>query len=305
MKPKTIVTIALVIFLCAAAAYLVLDEVRAKSAARLAGKEQLQQGEVDASSSERHGSTPTIPQESTDLAEGTTTISDKVEPSNPEKTASIVPAETRPATMPSQLLKKESVNTAVNPSGPKKEQTIASRQIASEQHKQVSAQSKQTGVAPSSQPPGSQVTGSQSVSSRSIGSPSGDSKSSPPKPADSQNPQVTSAQKILAYYFHGTQRCPTCRKLEAYSAEAIEKGFGEALKRGNLEWRVVNVDEPLNKHFVKDYQLYTKSLVIVKMQGGKQVEWKNLEKIWELVGEKDDFVRYVQDEVSAYLGERK
>jgi hypothetical protein len=42
--------------------------------------------------------------------------------------------------------------------------------------------------------------------------------------------------------------------------------------------------------------------VLVKISGGKQVKWKNLEKIWERVGDKDAFVKYIQDEIREYLG---
>lgn len=118
-------------------------------------------------------------------------------------------------------------------------------------------------------------------------------------------PEPAPSQKVIAYYFHGTKRCPTCLKMEAYADEAIKSGFSEAMKQGGLEWRVVNTDEPANKHFLSDYQLYTKALVIVKVQDGKQTEWKNLEKIWDLVGEKDDFIKYVQEEIGSYLGARK
>jgi len=108
--------------------------------------------------------------------------------------------------------------------------------------------------------------------------------------------------KIMLYYFHGTARCPTCRKFESFSSEALREAFAEALKDGRLEWRVVNVEEPDNEHFVSDYQLYSKSIVIVKKQDGKQTEWKNLKRIWELVRDKEAFVKYVQDEVRIYLG---
>jgi hypothetical protein len=37
------------------------------------------------------------------------------------------------------------------------------------------------------------------------------------------------------------------------------------------------------------------------MKDGKQAEWKNLSRVWELVRRKDAFLRYVQDEVRAYL----
>jgi hypothetical protein len=40
---------------------------------------------------------------------------------------------------------------------------------------------------------------------------------------------------------------------------------------------------------------------MVDVQNGKQVQWKNCEKIWDLVGAKPDFLKYVQDEVRGYL----
>ena len=49
--------------------------------------------------------------------------------------------------------------------------------------------------------------------------------------------------RIIAYYFHGTARCMTCRKLEAYSEAALLSGFAEELESGVLEFRTVNVDE--------------------------------------------------------------
>lgn len=107
--------------------------------------------------------------------------------------------------------------------------------------------------------------------------------------------------KVVFYYFHGTARCPTCRKFESYSNAALQEAFAEVLNNGRLEWRVVNVDKPGNEHFVDDYQLYSRSIVIVKMRDGKQAEWKNLKKIWELVRNKRAFVKYIQDEIRAYL----
>jgi hypothetical protein len=109
------------------------------------------------------------------------------------------------------------------------------------------------------------------------------------------------AQKVLAYYFYTTVRCPTCRKIEAFSDEALKQGFPEALRSGLLEWHPVNVQLPENRHFINDYQLFTKSLVIVRVKDGERVEWKNLDKVWELAGDKQAFLSYVQDEVGKYL----
>ncbi len=121
--------------------------------------------------------------------------------------------------------------------------------------------------------------------------------------AENQKPssQPTDS-KVVLYYFHGTARCQTCRKFESFSNEALREAFSDALKDGRLEWRIVNVDEPDNRHFISDYQLYSKSIVVVKIQDGKQIAWKNLNRIWELVRDKKAFVKYIQDEVRTYLG---
>lgn len=108
--------------------------------------------------------------------------------------------------------------------------------------------------------------------------------------------------KVIAYYFHVTVRCVTCRTIENYSREAIEQGFARELRGGALEWRPINVQLQENRHFVQDYRLYTRSLVLVKMRDGKQVEWRNLEKVWDFVGDKSQFLKYVQSNVKTYLG---
>ncbi len=107
--------------------------------------------------------------------------------------------------------------------------------------------------------------------------------------------------KVIAYYFHGTFRCPTCRKLERYSKEAIETYFKDALLSGKLEYEVVNVEDKGNEHYTSDYQLYTKALVLSLVKGGKEIKWKNLEKIWEYVGNKQRFIDYVNAGVADFL----
>jgi len=111
------------------------------------------------------------------------------------------------------------------------------------------------------------------------------------------------AAKVIAYYFHGTMRCPTCHKLEQYSKEAIETNFKEAIASGKLEFKVVNVEDKGNEHFGSDYQLYTKSLILSLVKDGKEVKWKNLDKIWEYVGNKQRFLDYVKGGVTDLLKE--
>jgi hypothetical protein len=111
--------------------------------------------------------------------------------------------------------------------------------------------------------------------------------------------------KVIVYYFHSTFRCPTCYKLEQYSKEAIENNFKDALASGKLEFKVINIEDKDNKHYVKDYQLYTKSLILSLIKDNKEAKWINLDKIWEYVGNKERFIDYVNNRVIDFLKENK
>ena len=63
-------------------------------------------------------------------------------------------------------------------------------------------------------------------------------------------------ETVVVYYFHGSARCVTCKKFETYSNEVINSVFAKELSSGQLNWQVVNVDNPDNKHFVNDYKLF-------------------------------------------------
>ena len=110
--------------------------------------------------------------------------------------------------------------------------------------------------------------------------------------------------KVVAYYFHGTARCVTCRDIESYTKEAIETGFPEAINTKHLEFKVVNVDEPQNEHFIQDYQLSASSVVVARFTNGEQTDWKNLQLVWELVPDHDAFMVYVQEETKPFLEEK-
>jgi len=111
------------------------------------------------------------------------------------------------------------------------------------------------------------------------------------------------ARRVIAYYFHTNFRCVNCRRIETYSREAIETAFPKELAAGRLVWKVVNVEDKGNEHFVQDYQLATKSLVLVDEVGGKRTRWKNCTKVWQFLSDKEGFLRYVQGEVRGYLAD--
>lgn len=106
---------------------------------------------------------------------------------------------------------------------------------------------------------------------------------------------------MAVYYFHRTARCPTCLKIEALAKQEVEASFATELKRGDLKFLSLNVEEAGNEHFVKDYELVAQALVLVEYRNGVAQRSRNLEAIWDLVGTEAEFNRYVRDEVRTFV----
>lgn len=102
-------------------------------------------------------------------------------------------------------------------------------------------------------------------------------------------------------YFEYGARCPTCIRMEKWAKAAIEEGFRSALDEKKLVFRTIPADEAI----VKKYELTTKSLIISEWKGGKEVQWKNLDEIWDLSGDEAAFKKYVTENVRAQLGALK
>jgi hypothetical protein len=107
--------------------------------------------------------------------------------------------------------------------------------------------------------------------------------------------------ELVAFYFHRTVRCPTCLQIEEWARQAIEIRFAEEMASGIVEWRPVNIDEPANQHYEKEFGLRVQSLVMVRLANGERVTWKNLTAVWELVGDRAAFEEYVQTELRTLL----
>ena len=83
------------------------------------------------------------------------------------------------------------------------------------------------------------------------------------------------------------------------------KDLAAELDDGRLVFQAVNIEEEPNEHFIDDYKLFTKSVVLVDERSGEQAAWKNLPRVWELLGDKEAFIRYIQGETREYLSGKK
>lgn len=114
-------------------------------------------------------------------------------------------------------------------------------------------------------------------------------------------PSPAAGNRIIVYYFHGEFRCHTCMQIEQLTKKAVAEGFKREVAGSKIRLRLVNVDRPENRHYVTDYGLETKSVIIAEYDGQRQIRWKNLAGIWDYHTDETAFIAYVQREIKKYL----
>jgi hypothetical protein len=116
-----------------------------------------------------------------------------------------------------------------------------------------------------------------------------------------EQPAKPPADRVVAMYFHRTQRCPTCLKMGSYSEEAIKQGLAKQLKEGSVEFHFVDFQNKKNAALTKGYKISGPALIVAKVEANKVKEFKDLKDIWTKVQEKPEFLTYVRENVEAYL----
>ena len=109
------------------------------------------------------------------------------------------------------------------------------------------------------------------------------------------------ADRVVAMYFHRAERCPTCQKMGSYSEEAVKQGFAEEVKVGAVAFYYIDFQDKKNAKLAKGYDVSGPALIVAKIKGKKVKDFKDLDDIWTHVADKKAFLKYVQENVSAYI----
>ena len=86
---------------------------------------------------------------------------------------------------------------------------------------------------------------------------------------------VVMAQTIVndhveVMYFHGKQRCVTCKAIERYAREVVDKTYAKEKKKGKVVFKVVDISTKEGKKIAKDYSVSWSSLYVNGWKGGKE-----------------------------------
>ena len=83
-----------------------------------------------------------------------------------------------------------------------------------------------------------------------------------------QSGQVRDFVEVL--YFHGKQRCMTCRSIEQNTKELLESKFQRQMKEGKMVFRVIDISKKENARIAEKYEVTWSSLFLVQHKNGKE-----------------------------------
>ena len=76
---------------------------------------------------------------------------------------------------------------------------------------------------------------------------------------------VMQAQRVEVRYFHGKQRCITCRSIEKCAKEVLDESFASQQKSKKISMKVIDFSTEQGKLVAADHKVSFSSLFIVKI----------------------------------------
>jgi predicted MarR family transcription regulator len=84
-----------------------------------------------------------------------------------------------------------------------------------------------------------------------------------------QTPKVVK-DYVEILYFHGKQRCVTCKAVGQYSKELVDKDLATLTKQGKLRFREVDFSTPEGEKVADKYRISSSGLVISQFKDNKE-----------------------------------
>jgi hypothetical protein len=111
----------------------------------------------------------------------------------------------------------------------------------------------------------------------------------------------TAADGLVVYYFHSNTRCPTCQSIESQAKDTVQTDFASQLSSGAMTWKILNYEQPANAELAKKFEIQMPVVVLAKMKAGQMEDWKRLDQVWALVGDKPGFAKFLREQITKML----
>lgn len=115
-------------------------------------------------------------------------------------------------------------------------------------------------------------------------------------------PVTAAGPQVVVYYMHGTIRCITCNQIETLAKQTVEASFSSELAAGTMVWKEVDFDE--EPALAKRYDVSASTVVVVRLDKGKDVSYQRLDKVWTLADKPEEFRAYVTASIHEQLDKK-
>jgi PBP1b-binding outer membrane lipoprotein LpoB len=82
--------------------------------------------------------------------------------------------------------------------------------------------------------------------------------------------KATGPNRIEVLDFHNEHRCATCLEIEKLTKKILNEDYTDAMKKGLITFKLVNVDDKANADMVHKYTAYGTTLIISSVKGGAE-----------------------------------
>lgn len=119
--------------------------------------------------------------------------------------------------------------------------------------------------------------------------------------ASDEDPAGRPARRVVAAYFHRTQRCPTCLKVGDAIERVIRENFAAELRDGRLASKQLDFQDPTNASYVSTFRINGPTFLILLVEDDRVVAWKPAPRTWGLLGDPAALSHYIQAEIRSVL----
>jgi len=106
---------------------------------------------------------------------------------------------------------------------------------------------------------------------------------------------------VLVMYFHRTNRCQNCQKMNRYVHEVADEKFAKEKKAGQLTVKDIDLQAKENAEITKAFGASSPTLVVARVKGDKIVEANKLTQIWKKHADQEAFYTYVEENIKPAL----
>lgn len=117
-------------------------------------------------------------------------------------------------------------------------------------------------------------------------------------------PPAAPSPQVYACYFHRTNRCPTCQKINDLVDRSVAARLAKEIAAGRVKVLSIDYENPANAAHTAAYKITGPTLMLLRVQGEKVTAHRAAPRVWALFHDEVKFADYVEAEVRGLLEAR-